>query len=280
MFNRLLEVSGKAVRMGVLLGLALTGALSVSFELSASWPRYVKLNRIEEARVVNLNNGGGYLDEFYTSIINRNSDVKSVLEIGSRDAKDALKLSEYYKCHVYAFECNPYSLQECKNNIRANPNVTLIPYAVWDKTEMIDFFPIVEVPGVPYNSGASSCFPVSKTGHHKKYVQEKISVEAIRLDNWLDSEGISQVDLLCIDAQGATLNVLKGLGDKLSSVKYIITELEHKTIYEGEALKDAADQFLEANGFRMYVGKMNRFFGDYLYVRKDIIAGWWGADEV
>lgn|GEM_PF-3837307 len=246
----------------------------------AHWPRYIEVDMSEKYRVATLGGSGGYLDEFYTSVIRRNSDVRSILEIGSRDAKDALKLSEFYRCHVFAFECNPATLRNCLINISRNPNVTLIPYAAWDKTGTIDFFPIIETPDVDYNPGASSCFPVSQSGHHKKYVQGKIEIGAVRLDEWLDYNEISQVDLLCIDAQGATLNILKGLGKNLAGVKYIITELGHKTIYEGEALKDAVDQFLEANGFRMYIGKMNRFFGDYLYVRKDIIAGWWGADEV
>ncbi len=242
--------------------------------LSAEYPGYVKVGNREAQRIARLNNGGGYLDEFYTSVIRRNSDVHSVLEIGSRDALDALKLSEYYKCHVYAFECNPHVLELCQNTIGRNPNVTLVSYAAWDKMGSIDFYPVVESDGVPHNPGASSCFPVSKSGHCKTYIQEKVTVQAVRLDDWLCSQKIPQVDLLCIDAQGATMNILQGLGGNLAGVKYIITELEHKTIYSGETLRDTVDQFLEASGFRMYVGKINMFFGDYLYVRKDIISGW------
>jgi hypothetical protein len=113
--------------------------LMVAGGLFADYPQYLKPDAAEESRIENMDSGGGYLDEFYTSIIRRNSDVKSVLEIGSRDAKDALRLSEYYKCHVYAFECNPHTLELCQNNIDKNPNVTLVPYAVWDKTGSIDF---------------------------------------------------------------------------------------------------------------------------------------------
>lgn len=263
----------------LLTSLMTTGVLIAS-HLYAEWPHYVKLSTNERNRIANINNDGAYLDDYYTSILKRNRDIKSVLEIGSRDGKDALKLSEYYQCHVFAFECNPLALPECLNNIAKNPNVTLVPYAAWDTTRVIDFFPIIETQGIDYNPGASSCFPVSKNGHHKNYVQTKTQVQALRLDEWLSYSNISQVDLVCIDAQGATMNILKGFGTHLAGVKYIIVELAHKTIYDGETLKDAIDQFLESNGFRMYVGKMNRFFGDYLYVRKDIIAGWWGPDNV
>lgn len=259
---------------------SLIAAALATPHLLAEWPQYVELDVTEKNRITKLKSGGAYLDEFYTTVINRNSDVQSVLEIGSGDARDALKLSEYYKCHVCTFECNPSSLQECLYYTGKNPNVSLVPYAAWDKTSVIDFFPVVETPGIFYNPGASSCFPVSKSGHHRKYVQSKIEVQAVRLDDWLTYYKISHVDLLCIDAQGATMNILRGLGRYLANVKYIITELDHTNIYEGETLKDSVDKFLEANGFKMYVGKMNRFFGDYLYIRKDIIAGWWGADEV
>jgi FkbM family methyltransferase len=248
--------------------------LFIALSLFGEYPHYVKIDKAEKRRIKSLKNGGGYLDPYYTSIIERNSDVKTVLEIGSRDAKDALKLSEHYKCHVYAFECNPHVLENCKKNIGRNPNVTLVPYAVWNRSEFIDFYAMVKTAGVDYNPGASSCFPVSKSGYHGTFVQEKVTVKAVRLDDWLSSQKISQIDLLCMDAQGAAMNVLEGLGSYLAGVKYIITEMEHKTIYEGEVLRDQVDAYLEANGFTMYVGKVNRFFGDYLYIRKDIISDW------
>lgn len=255
----------------------LTVALS---PLICMWPEYIPVSSSESDRLEQLYADGSYLNKDFLLLLEKNNDIKTVLEIGSRDCLDALKLSHKFKCHVFAFECNPIMLDTCRKNIASNPNVTLIEKAVWDKTETISFFPMIEEGTVYYNPGASSCFKINPTGHLKGYAQKEIEVQATRLDDWLSSMDIESIDLICMDAQGAAYNVLKGLGDKLKNVKYIITEIEHKEIYEGEVLSGPLDDFLEENGFRMCLGKLNRFFGDYIYIRKDIIAGWVGADNV
>ena len=45
-----------------------------------------------------------YLD--FVNKINKNN-VKTIFELGSRDLDDAIKLHNYFKCKIYAFECNP-----------------------------------------------------------------------------------------------------------------------------------------------------------------------------
>lgn len=236
------------------------------------YPQYKNISRTETDSIQKRSTSGSYLSQMY--IDNIRTSVKSILELGSRDAIDALKLSEHYKCHVFAFECNPQMLATCKGNIGRNPNVTLVPYAVWNKTGPLSFFPMIEVPGVFYNPGASSCFPVDRTGHHKTYIQTEVTVPAIRLDEWLHGQGINSIDLLCVDVQGAALQALEGMGNYLNTVSYIITEIEHKTVYTGEALYSEVEKFLDERGFQMYVGSINRFFGDYLFIRKDLVEAW------
>ncbi len=240
--------------------------------LWGTYPEYQKINSLKKEMIENRATSGSYLSQIYTD--NIRTDVNSILEIGSRDAIDALKLSEHYKCHVFAFECNPDILDVCKKNIGSNQNVTLVPCAVWNKTGPVSFFPMVETPSVFYNPGASSCFKVDREGHHKTYIQAETTVPAIRLDEWLKSKEIDSIDMLCIDAQGAALQVLEGMGKYLDTVNYIITEIEHKTIYAGETLYPDVAAFLDMHGFQMYVGSINRFFGDYLFIRKDLIQAW------
>src|SRR5690606_23441638 len=105
-----------------------------------------------------------------------------IFEIGSRDAKDALELSQFYKCHVFAFECNPDAIERCKTNIGLNPNVTLVPMGVWDTSGEIAFYRVIDG-----NIGASSFFPFSPKAKNyadilkEGLVQEKIVVPTIRL---------------------------------------------------------------------------------------------------
>lgn len=202
----------------------------------------------------------------------KKDDIKLILEIGSRDAIDSIKLSNHFKCHVCAFECNPESISISEHNIKGNNNITLAKYAAWDSTGNISFFPVVKGIDTVNNVGASSCFKFDKDSEpYTKYVQSKITVEAIRLDEWLRNNNIANADMICMDAQGASLQVLKGMGDYLKNVKYIITELENILIYKDEILSFEVVAYLMKNGFEYVKGNFNIDFDDFLFIRKDIV---------
>eukprot|EP00873_Tetraselmis_striata_P043881 jgi/Tetstr1/464145/TSEL_008950.t1 len=175
--------------------------------------------------------------------------VKTVFEVGSRDCLDAIRLHERFGCKVYAFECNPDAIDLCRANLRdrgvAASDVELVEKAAFNTEGPLEFHPVVEskrsVEGHPdfvrtengrlANIGASSLFKMSDDFQISKYkfinhVQgPPVMVDAVRLDEFMDRRGIAGVDLVCMDVQGAELFCLEGLGDKLGSVKAIITEL-------------------------------------------------------
>jgi hypothetical protein len=69
-----------------------------------------------------------------------------------------------------------------------------------------------------------------------------------------------------MDTQGATLNILRGAGGRLADVRFLLTEIATKRIYDGEALFEEVDAFLRARGFVHRAGvAANGFFGDHLY---------------
>lgn len=207
--------------------------------------------------------------------INKN-DIKVVFELGSRDARDAIELSEFFKCHVFAFECNPVAIDVCKKNIDSSPNITLVPLAVWNQSGPLSFYKVWEGDyWGAFNVGASSCFKFNPEARNypdiiaEGLIQEEITVTATRLDDFLEANQIDSIDLICMDVQGAAFQVLEGLGDCLSKVKYIITELEMHPIYEGEVLYPQVDTFLKQRGFVRASEPLenNSLCGDVLYVR-------------
>lgn len=215
-----------------------------------------------------------YLNMLFGSLLSKNQ-ISVILEVGSRDAIDALCLSEYFKAHVYSFECNPEALQICKHNIGENPNITLIPYAVWNRASSLSFFPIIAA-GQDLLIGLSSLFrldPIGPVENTQK--QREITVEAIRLDEWMEEEKINQADLLCIDVQGGTLQVLQGLGEKLSDVKYIIAEVEYQQYYLDQVLYPEIEAYLSSYGFipmaQMFHSGRCKDVADTLFIRKDLI---------
>lgn len=209
------------------------------------------------------------LSNYFTSLIPA-SDVHCIIEIGGGDGIGALKLSEYYRCHVFVFECNPASFAACKKNIANQPNVTLVDLAAWNKTEALAFYPAIE-PNAQTSTDVSSCFKVFSDGPYKKYTQGQINVLAIRLDEWIKRQQISAVHMLCIDAQGATMQVLEGVGNYLDKTKYIFTKLNHKRLYCDEALFPEIEHFLDEHGFMLCAGQIDRFSGNYLFINKCLI---------
>lgn len=197
--------------------------------------------------------------------------VHLILEIGSRDALDAIFLGHHYKCPVFSFECNPEALDICYKNTKKYPFVTIVPYACWNETKTLPFYPVVESNGSssnPINIGASSLLVARKDGCDKEHRQgPPIEVQAIRLDEWMKDQKIESVDLLCMDCQGATLQVLEGLGQYLGKVKYIITEVYLTPSFEGEFLYPSISRFLLRHGFVPY-NKPKGDFCDVLFINK------------
>lgn len=219
-----------------------------------------------------------YLD--YVKDINK-EDIKVVFELGSRDALDAIELSQLFKCHVFAFECNPVAIDVCKRNIESSPNITLVPMAVWNKSGPLSFYKVWEGEYWGHkNVGASSCFKFNPEAKNYEdivaegLIQEEITVNAIRLDEFLEANQIDSIDLICMDVQGAAFQVLEGLGQYLSKVKYIVTELEVDPTYAGEVLYPEVDAFLTKKGFvrKSEALKAPSLWGDVVYINSNIVT--------
>lgn len=204
--------------------------------------------------------------------------VRTVFELGAREGDDSLRLVEAFPCRLYAFECNPQILPECRERVKDDARITLVEKAVWDKTATIPFYPVVGStwrdgsPTEPnpdeWNIGASSCY-LARTDYLQRYEQEETRVEAIRLDEFCRAHNVHSIDLLCIDLQGGMLNALHGLGEKLRDVTYLIAEIERRPIYRGQALFPEIDRYLRDFGFRKLAEKRrDAWFGDYLYQRQ------------
>ena len=69
-------------------------------------------------------------------------------------------------------------------------------------------------------------------------------------------------DILAMDTQGYELEVLKGATGTLKSVKVVYTEVSNVPLYEGSALVEDLDEFLQPFGFKR--------------VRTDWVGGTWG----
>ena len=192
---------------------------------------------------------GNYVKrEFINFVSDIISKPKIILEIGSKDAIQSIEFSKLFpKAKIYAFECNPPSIKTCIENTKNYKNIEIIPYAVFNKNEKIDFYPVSE------ETGASSLFKLNKEyAEESNFNQEEITVDTIRIDTWAKEKGINKIDLIWIDLQGVEYEAFEGMGELLHDVQAIYTEVEIKELYIGQKLMKDISKLLSENGFSLF----------------------------
>jgi FkbM family methyltransferase len=203
---------------------------------------------------------------------NNNISPKVILDIGARDMDESIFFSQKYpKAKIISFECNPNTLEICRNKIVDIENIQLIDKAVNEIDGTCDFYPINKEKTITTwedgNQGASSLFLSNGSYPHEKYVQDKVTVECVRLDTILSKLNIGEVDLIWMDLQGAEMLALKSLGKFLENVKIIYTEVEMNPIYAGQCLFKDVNSFLTNNNFEFIDGNLNVTYGtDVIYM--------------
>jgi len=146
------------------------------------------------------------------------ASVRTIVDVGACDGTTPVLLAKTYPAAtVLAFECNPRILPICKAAIDSSgvaDRITLSPIGLGETRKIAQFHPFVRG-----NDGASSFFKRIDADTTQTTVDD---VVIDTLDHQLDVLGANTPDLLCMDVQGYELNVLRGLGDRILDVKYII----------------------------------------------------------
>jgi FkbM family methyltransferase len=201
--------------------------------------------------------------------------IHTIVEVGANDCVETVAFATTYPAaRIFSFECNPDTLPLCTDRIAPYQNITLVPVAVGEREGTVDFYKAARV-GEDWNTGASSLYQANE-----KYIdfkQDKITVPMSTLKKELGSRGVTTIDLIWMDLQGAELSALKGLGDTLlTNTAFIQTEVEHVPLYEGQPLFGDVRRFLHQKGFRLltYSGGAGRQFSDVIFVNTKIYRPW------
>ena len=81
--------------------------------------------------------------------------------------------------------------------------------------------------------------------------EDKSSVITITLDTYFNSIGISKVDLIWIDVQGAERLVLEGGKELLKKTCYVYLEVSEVPLYEGALAYSEMKLFMASLGFEV-----------------------------
>jgi len=148
---------------------------------------------------------------------------------------------------VYAFEPN---LKLAAQRMGILPNFIVLPFAVGDQDGAATFYQNrcdLASSLLAFNPERLSQW----SGGEVLQIQRTTTVPVMRLDTFLSEAGISRVDFLKIDAQGADLNVLKSAGRQIRDIERITFEvgLTSTPLYEGSSSKEECVEFMAAAGF-------------------------------
>jgi FkbM family methyltransferase len=134
-----------------------------------------------------------------------------VLDVGANGGLYTLLASKLVGSngHVYAFEPGERELNLLRNNISRNnlSNVTVVDKAVSDKKSSSNF--------VVSQDGAMNS--LARNTHMYQEVIDNVVVETISLDDFVEDCGISKVNVVKVDVEGAEHLVLRGMKKLLST---------------------------------------------------------------
>ena len=79
------------------------------------------------------------------------------------------------------------------------------------------------------------------------------TVQIVRIDDYLEQHGLVAVKLMKIDVQGYELEVLRGCGDRLRDIEYIVSEVQFRQLYEAAPLWHEIVDYAAEYGFQPVV---------------------------
>lgn len=160
---------------------------------------------------------------FYANLINSESVV---IDLGSHLGQFSSEVSEIFGCQCYAVEALPSLYKQ----IVETPLLKKFNYAISLEDKPVEL-----------------CITDNPEGNHIDRgsgvnVLEKIKIEGITFESFIESQNIETVDLLKVDIEGAEIDLFTSLSDQnLKNIKQITVEFhdfKFSMLEEVEAIKN------------------------------------------
>lgn len=196
---------------------------------------------------------------------------RGVIHIGAHEGKEIATYQTMGVERVLFVEANPAVFERLQTNIAGFSNALAVNCAISNINGTSTLY-------VTSLDQSSSILPLKY--HQDIYPEikevDRVVVESRTLDTLLEELQINPADfnILNIDIQGAELLALQGATNVLQHIEAINTEVNYKELYEGCALIDDIDDFLETCGFdrAATATPYHPSWGDAFYVKKPVIA--------
>lgn len=198
-----------------------------------------------------------------------------IFDIGACEGEDSIRYEKLFpKSKIYSFEPIRDNIEKFKKNVEnyKTKNIHLAETALSNKIEEKLIFVSSGNPERHngewnYGNKSSSLLEPFEVLQNKNWLkfEKKELIKCDTLDNFCLENNINSIDFMHIDVQGAELLVLEGSTNMINSIKLIWLEVSEKELYNGQALVEDIQKFMDNNNFKIVLDRTNCGCGDRLY---------------
>ena len=192
--------------------------------------------------------------------------IHGIIHVGACTAEELPLYKEVGVERVIWIEANPQLAQHLSTRLMMEEGHTAFCFAASDNSEGSSILNITN------NFQSSSILNLKK--HKEIYpditVVGKAEAPNLTLDDFIKIYGIdmSAYNFLNLDIQGAELLALKGSAGILQDIDYIYTEVNEEELYEGCALIQDIDDYLNSFSFKRVKTHIEKEkWGDAFYIK-------------
>ncbi|MBD1372619.1 FkbM family methyltransferase [Hazenella sp. IB182357] len=176
------------------------------------------------------------MPEFVKVINEQGIEPEVIMDLGCLDARDALFLKNTYPQAVtYAIEGSPASYSKFKDN----KNIVPIHAVVGSYDGLSKYH-------IKHPSGINGIYDRGKS-----FGNTVLELPCYKLKTIMNKFGIAHIDVLKIDVEGATFDILLGLEDYIHKIKIMHIETETKEFFKGQKLEPMVFDHLKKSGYEM-----------------------------
>lgn len=199
-----------------------------------------------------------------------------ILDVGAYKGDIALRYRNMFPAaRIYAFEPFPDSFDLLDENVKGKSGIYPVNLALSNEAGTATFHSNAS----PLTNSLLATAGTGSTIDQLTKTEGSVKVMTQRLDNFMDAEGLDEIDLLKLDVQGGELKVLEGAGDLINEgkVKLIYSEVSFMSQYQGQPLFHELTNWLAEKNYDLY-GVFNLchshtgqlIYGDAIYYQGDL----------
>ena len=218
-------------------------------DISAAYKQVIADNLLRIGETLTINKDIDPLEPVVTNYRKYfGGQARIIIDIGTRDGEDANYLAKALNAvKVLAIDANPIGVELTKS---LHPWMSVHYAAISDSNGETEFYQVVD-DNIEL-MGCSSMADKEQTMYKSDFEGKvhKITVPMMRMDTLLDTQNITDdIDLVKIDTEGFSWQVLQGFGERLKTVRLLHVETERESKYPNHVLSEEIAKFMQEQGF-------------------------------